>query len=231
MSSAHHAEHRSLRQLVASIAASRPAANPDLEQFLMQPDSLKQQARAVAELFRGKRVLFLGDDDHVSVVSSTLTDLQVIVCEVDSRVIESLSYWSNRLEIAGFTLMNCDIREVICLPTKPDAFYANPPFSSKNDGHGLRYWISRGLQLCAPNCMGLIVMPSNGHDWIDHNWLSVQRFVTDNGCRIISTGEQRLHVYDGTTDPEIRSQNLIIRRVLLDRSVAEPTRFGSDLYR
>lgn len=220
-------------RLADHIAPRRPENDPSLEQFLMQSGSLAYQGATVGRIFEGRSVLFLGDDDHVSVIAAAFFDLAVIVYEVDPRVADSLRGWASRLSLRNYRVVVSDIRSIEREAGQPaEAFYINPPFSSKNGGHGLRYWVSKALQLCTPTCEGIVVMPANEDlDWVNHNWVSVQRFVSDNGCRILSVGEDQLQTYDGTNDEGMRSQNLHIRRIDPSRVLEEPMRGGENLYR
>lgn len=218
-------------RLTLAVARSRPQPISHLEQFLMKPADLLWQAEEVADRFQSRSTLFLGDDDHVSILAGYWANLSTVVWDIDTRVIANLKKWSVRLGRVDAAFVCKDLREQSDLPFKPEAFYANPPFSSKNRGHGLRYWISRGLELCAPHCIGLIVMPSNSKNWIHDNWISVQDFVTRNGCRILATDDRRCHHYFKTNDPDIRSQNLIIERVKGSILLKEPARSEANLYR
>jgi predicted methyltransferase len=214
------------------LAPRRPANDPSLEQFLMQSGSLADQGALIGERFDGRSVLFLGDDDHASIIAAAFGDIAATVYELDERVAESLRSWARELRLRNYAVEVADIRSVSPTGERCDAFYINPPFSSKNDGHGLRYWITKALELCVSHCEGIVVMPADDDlDWVNRNWISVQQFVSENGCRILSTGESQLHTYESTNDVGLRSQNLFLRRIDPSRERKELIRHGTSLYR
>jgi predicted methyltransferase len=224
-----YSSHHSLADAVAS---TRPTSDEGLEQFHMQSISLAQQAATLGRLFDGRSLLFLGDDDHVSIVTAAFSDIEVVVVELDSRIVANLTQWAKVLHLRSFRIIQADLRDQIDLGRQCDAFYANPPFSSKNEGHGLRYWISRAVDFCVPQCEGIVAMPSNDDlDWVNKNWLSVQDYVTRNGFRVLSTGESALNAYIDTHDLGLRSQNLHLIRVDSSIRQLELARPEDALYR
>jgi len=224
-----YSSHHSLADAVAS---TRPNSDEGLEQFHMQSISLAQQAETLGRLFEGRRLLFLGDDDHVSIVTAAFSDIEAVIVELDPRVVANLQQWATELHLRSYQVIQADLRDEIDLGLQCDAFYANPPFSSKNEGHGLRYWISRAVDLCVSQCEGIIAMPSNDDlAWVNRNWLSVQDYVTRNGFRVVSTGETALHAYIGTHDLGLRSQNLHLLRVNSSLRRMEAARRNDAIYR
>ena len=183
-------------------------------------------------LFDGQRVLFLGDDDLVSVGLAAVADVSVTVIEVDGRIVEVMKGWAARLNLRDFKILHQDIRDDVDVKfSNNDAFHLNPPYSKKNGGHGLRYWISRAVDLCVPDCHGVVAMPADHSlDWVNSNWLSVQRFVTDNGFRI-AAGPPIGHLYDAVNDKGLASTNMHLERVNSALRSVEPSRVGSAIYR
>lgn len=228
----HGLRYNSHHSLSDAVASTRPTSDESLEQFYMQSISLAQQAATLGKLFAGRSLLFLGDDDHVSIVTAAFSDIEVTVIELDSRIVANLEQWARELHLRSFRVIQADLRDEIDLGCQCDAFYANPPFSSKNEGHGLRYWISRAIDFCVPRCEGIVAMPSNDDlDWVNRNWLSVQDYVTRNGFRVLSTGESLLQAYIGTNDLGLRSQNLHLVRVDSSIRQLELARPEDALYR
>jgi len=220
--------------LARAIVESRPSADRGLEQFHMTADSLVEQVLALKPYLIGQRMIVLGDDDHLSVLIAKYTDARVTVIEIDERVCTSLNRWARRLSLKNLTAREHDIRDgrIRTGRSRFDAFYANPPYSSKNRGHGMRAWVSSAIDWCKPACVGIIAMPSNHFDttWVNENWISMQSYLANNGFRIVELSQHRSS-YLGTTDASLHSCNLIVRRVDPTMRLVECARAGSKLYR
>lgn len=221
--------------LADAIAKERPAADETLEQFLMDANSVAAQARYIARVLDGQTVLFLGDDDHVSVVTAAFSNISAVVFDVDERIVQSINRWKERLQLINLSADCKDLRDVapnqLAALRQCDSFYVNPPYSSKNAAHGLKAWIDTATEVCVPYCDGIVVMPSNRDmAWVNSNWLAVQEFVTANGYRITEVGSDQ-QAYSGVHDLGLRSQNLTLSRVQPDRRLPERASTGSRLYR
>lgn len=221
----------SLAQLALAIAAGRPAPDTSLEQFHMTADSLIRQAEALQLFFSGKRVLFLGDDDHASVLLAAFSDVTAVVYDIDARVIASLNSWAERLPLLRFSATVHDIRDPLPDIGPCDAFYINPPYASRNAGYSIRFWLTRALEGCVPHCDGVLVLPTDDTlRWVNENWFSVQEFLAANGCRILNR-DRLTHLYEQTNDLGLRSENLYLRRYDPTRTRKESPRSGPGLYR
>jgi predicted methyltransferase len=228
------AKFNSIASLGHAIAESRPSADRRLEQFHMTADSLVEQFLALKHYFIGQRMIILGDDDHLSLLIAKCTNGRVTVVETDESVCASLDNWACRLSLKNLTVRKHDIRDgrIKSVRTNFDMFYANPPYSSKNRGHGMRVWVSAGIDWCKPKCLGIIAMPSDRFDteWVNQNWISMQSYLANNGFRIAELSQHRSS-YKGTTDPGLNSCNLIVKRVDSTRRLVERARAASRLYR
>jgi len=60
----------SVFKTIQTITSSRPSANHEIEQYLMNAESLLTQFHICGKTFENKRALFLGDDDHFSLLLS-----------------------------------------------------------------------------------------------------------------------------------------------------------------
>lgn len=222
----------SVSALADAIAPLRPASDPKFEQFHLQSGSLAAQVEMLIKHYDNRKILFLGDDDHVSVIAARFSQIQPVVYEIDERVVASLQEWGSRLQLLGSSVHHADLRSLESGAVTCDAFYLNPPFSSKNQGHGLRFWLSKALDLCHPICEGVVVMPANiDLTWVNQNWLSMQEFASQNGFRVISVEDSQLQAYNMTNDVGLRSQNLRLRRIDVTRRRSEPVRWGDAIYR
>lgn len=215
---------------VNQMCGMRPFPNASLEQFLMTPKSVQYQAAYLSKTLSG-RLVILGDDDHISIPAS-LNDPErgILVIDTDQRVLDSLAIWINRLGIENIELLHGDLRDLPGPVGEFEAFYGNPPWSSKNQGHGLRYWLSRALDFCTPSCSGVLTLPGNDVSWVNSNWLNMQEYSAQNGLRWIVIDEVRCE-YEHTNQPGLYSQNVHMKRTDLGRRVREQPRQGEGIYR
>lgn len=201
--------------LVAEIAASRPPADHGIRQYLMTPRSLWRQANLIGEFFRGQRVFFLGDDDHVSPLLAKLYGVEPVVYEYDPRVRSNLERWFGKLSVKA-EVRAYDARCSIAVPTLCDSFYINGPYSADKNGLGHKVWLMRAMAACRPMCSGVMVMPrldgNCGADWVDLAAGSVDRFVAANGFEVIGVDLHNAE-YTDTVDVGLCSSNLYLERV------------------
>ena len=222
--------------LAELVAASRPKAIASLEQFHMTPTSLVEQFEALSQRFANRTVVMLGDDDHLSVLLAAFTDATIRVVDIDERVTNSLDTWSAKLPLPNLTAVHADIRDAAQLRHRfdrpADVFYVNPPFSSKNNGHGIRAWITAALLLCDERCDGVVVMPADHLElgWVNRNWLSIQSFLSANGLRVTSLGGARQSYADQNLSG-LRSCNLHVSRVFASLQAPEIANPDASLYR
>ncbi|MCC6677244.1 MAG: bis-aminopropyl spermidine synthase family protein [Phycisphaerales bacterium] len=220
---------------MSDMAASRPPADHTLEQFLMTRESLRKQVGFLASKFGQHQSIFIiGDDDHVSPLLAIICPrLMVTIIEIDGRVCDNLCRWRRRLGLTNLDVINLDIRQVnTCCFSGFDSFYANPPYSSKNDGHGLRAWAFVCLQACRDECRGVVAMPWMDHpeQWVRRNWVAMRAFLTSYGCSIVRH-RAPLCEYGAIRHAGMRSWNWAVHRHTPLQGTPEPPAVGCALYR
>ena len=94
----------------------------------------------------GRRIIFLGDDDMIS-LSIGLTKLakEITVVDIDSRILEYLSKSASKLSIPNFNVLHHDLRESIpnIIINKFDIALMDPPYTNE----GLRLFLKRAKQV------------------------------------------------------------------------------------
>jgi len=221
--------------LARLVAASRPTPDPSLEQFLMTEESLRWQCESLLWHVKSRSLFVLGDDDHLSILFAKFSpSSEIRVVELDQRVCRSLSDWRDRLCLENLQVEHCDIRS---LPDSPDelpfdGFYVNPPYSSKNGGHGLCAWVSACISRCKPDCFGIVAMPADGvsEAWVENNWVTLQVFLNDNGFEPAGVSANTAS-YAETRHAGLRSRNLFVQRRDSHLRRIETPRTGTALYR
>lgn len=196
--------------LIKQICLSRPPAKHSIEQYLMTAESLYQQLKVCEPFFDGTRVLFIGDDDHMSILASHFFITEIIVLEIDRRIINNQRYWEKKLSLSRHSIFEYDItannnhRKI----GQFDGFFINPPYGSKNEAFGAKLWLSKAMELSKTGGIGLIILPINlDLSWSITNMLSIQNFLFQNNCVILKI-DNDLHTYEDLPDKNLRSSNI-----------------------
>jgi predicted methyltransferase len=196
----------------------RPVANHSLEQFLMTPESLQAQADRVGSFLAGKRVFFLGDDDHISPLLARDFGVEPVVYEIDERVRNSLSEQFGSFGIDSAIVSSYDARNPIVISEPCEAFYINPPYSSKSEGLGIKIWLMRALEACQEKSVGILVMPWNGGSiqapWVGDVQASIQQFLANNGLYVTAI-DHNVSSYEEVNDKGLLSSNLYLEQINL----------------
>lgn len=202
--------------LAESIAKARPTADKQVEQVLMTAESLRLQGMFMQQMIApGMKVASLGDDDHVSILLGATTDTEITVFEKDERIISSLRQATSCWSIKHHSVVEHDL--AINLPEQYsqqfDVCLSNPPYSSKNEGFGIKVWLSRSIQLLKPGGLGLLVIPIQEElPWSVRNMVIVQDYLAKLGCAIIKI-EKDVHAYYEANDACLMSSNIWYRPI------------------
>lgn len=196
---------------VESIALSRPEADHGVEQVLMTPESMRRQGMLLQEVIEpGSRVVSLGDDDHMTILLGSVMSANIVVFENDDRIIASLKDQVAQRSISPYNTVKHNLRLKIPQEYEGqfDVCLSNPPYSSKNEGFGIKTWISRSRQLLRDGGLGLVVIPLQSElPWSLRNMIIVQEYLTKLGCAIIRV-DKDVHAYDDANDAGLMSSNI-----------------------
>ncbi|MBY8989184.1 MAG: adenosylmethionine decarboxylase [Candidatus Lokiarchaeota archaeon] len=98
----------------------------------------------------GRRLIFLGDDDFIS-LSVGLTKLanEITVVDIDDRILDFLSNSASKLSLKNFNVLHHDLRESIpkSIVNKYDVAVMDPPYTNE----GLRLFLKRAKQVLKSN--------------------------------------------------------------------------------
>ncbi len=189
----------------------RPSADHSIEQFLMTPESRDDLTKELVGILQGKRVVFIGDDDHLSVQLSGQVD--PVVLEIDQRVKDSLTLQlGDNAEVVEY-----DVRAKVPQDIeKADAFVINPPYSSKNQGLGIKVWLKRACEMTRPGGIGVMIIPWHfEEDWAVDNREAIKEFIEQNGMSIVSILDSQ-QFYD-----DVNHDNLFSNAIVLNRGFQE----------
>jgi len=98
----------------------------------------------------GRRIIFLGDDDFISLaVGLTKLANEITVVDIDDRVLKFLSNTASKLSLKNFNVLHHDLRESIPknVLNKYDVVVMDPPYTNE----GLRLFLKRAKQVLKSN--------------------------------------------------------------------------------
>ena len=132
-----------------NIISHRPSADLSIEQYLVTAEILAVQVINTEAVFRDKKILQLGNDDHLSVLFAHHLSCRPFVAELDARVRTSLKKMYQKYNIECYDIIEYKTRNILPDSVTADPFYINPPYSSKNNGKGGKVWTSNVVQASA----------------------------------------------------------------------------------
>lgn len=192
-----------------NIITDRPLPDLTIEQYLMTSESLVAQVMATQTIFRKKKILHIGDDDHLSVLFAKHLGCQPFVAEFDERIRASLEDMYKKYSIENYDIIEFDVRNLLPNNTVAEAFYINPPYSSKNRGKGAKVWISRASQAVPVGSTSILVYPiDESLPWTLSCLHEILDFAHEQGF-IVTNIDRDLHTYEYLPkDPGLLSSNI-----------------------
>lgn len=189
----------------------RPSTDMSIEQYLMTPESMSRQVELLDGTFRDKKVLFLGDDDHMSVMFGKYLNVRPVVLEYDSRIRASLGNQYQKFEVQNYKIDEYDARKSLSKEIKADAFYINPPYSSKNSGKGAKVWISRVAKAVPVGSKSVLVYPiDESLPWTLSCTNEILKYAYDCGLMVVNI-DKDIHTYGYLpNDPGLLSSNIYL---------------------
>lgn len=143
-------DYRKSVDLLKKYADQRPTSERKYDQFTATIETTARRASLLNffEDVRGKRLLFLGDDDFTSVTVASLKEASgVMVLDIDDRILDNIRKVT-KTESLEIGLENYDARKT--LPTayrqKFDIVFTDPPYTPE----GIKLFVSRAIQALSP---------------------------------------------------------------------------------
>jgi predicted methyltransferase len=204
---------------VSDVIQNRPRPLRELDQIYMKAADMVLQSEFVARWANGKRLVFIGDGDAISVCTAYLQKRElikygpsrIVVFDFDERICRAVTRFADRerLETLESRLYNV----IDPMPSAPefDCFYTNPPWGASNDGLSVRLFVRRGIEAVAFRGEGAIVI-ADDHDleWPQKVLANTQRFALESGF-FVQRLQPHLHSYHLDDAPQLRSCNLMIK--------------------
>lgn len=177
------------KEIINWVTLNRPKNKEQISQYFLDENSLYESLIYLEPWVRNRKILFLGDGDHISILLAYFFNVNAFVFDIDYDIINSLKTLSEKLDIpekinAFYYDARYDWGEEF---EKFDAFHINPPFSKNNKSQGAKLWLQRCLQKTSVGSLGICNIPTTRQrSWSSDNWFEVQKFLSNNNCIIDS---------------------------------------------
>lgn len=204
---------------ISDVVQNRPRPLREFDQIYMKAGDMVMQSELVASWANGRRLVFIGDGDAISVCVAYLQARGIVsygpsmitVLDFDERVVRAVNRFADRerLENLQAILYNC----IDSLPPmeNSECFYTNPPWGASNNGESVNVFVQRGIEAVRRTGEGMIVIADDEQlDWPGEVLYQVQTFASMHGF-YVSRMMPRLHSYHLDDTPDLRSCNLMIK--------------------
>lgn len=216
---------------VSDVIQNRPLPLREFDQIYMKAGDMVLQTSLIAQRFDGRRLVFMGDGDSISLCLAYLMHREVVsvgpseilVLDFDERIVKAVERFADREGISDrikARLYNCIDKLPDELLGKYNAFYTNPPWGASNDGESVKVFAERGMEACGDESVGAIVIADDPNvPWSQRVLAETQRFALEKSF-YVQEMQTNLHEYHLDDAPDLRSCNLFLRS-LPDRKLPE----------
>lgn len=200
----------------------RPPSLREYDQIPMRTPDLLRQAQFLAPILAGKRVVFMGDSDCLSLVIGIRSRYEA-PCPAEMHLLDFDERLLNTaLDVAG----NYGFGNVLhgwrynafdpvpaLLTGTCDVFVTNPPYGKYNRGKSARLFIGRAMELITPNRgEGVIILPDDPtRGWTGQACRSTIQFLHKHGWTV-SAQHHAVHKYHLDDDPSLTSDLILVGR-------------------
>lgn len=209
---------------ISDVVVNRPPPLREFDQIYMKAADMLLQAEHLSKWLAGKNAIFIGDGDAIGLCVMHLHaqglfpqgPKSIHVIDFDERVINSVTEFSRKYGLEGIVsaeLYNVANPLPVHLWQRYEAFYANPPFGSRNLGKSVEAFLRRGFEATSSNATACIVVADDPNlEWPLTVLMRTQKVLLDSGFVIVEMvpGFHRYHLDDA---PDLSSCSLIARRI------------------
>lgn len=220
-------ETKGLESLAKFLNEVRAKPIREFDQIYMKTEDMINQAKLTMPILKGKRVLFLGDGDGMSILLTKLFETEnnenlpreISVFDFDERILNKYLQVFNSTSLKDTIEFNCIKYNVVNpipmnFKNNFDFFYINPPYGSLNKGNSCIVWLYRCIELCKTDCTGCMIVPCNDKfEWTLNNTYNIQKFLNEYGF-IINRLFDNLHEYNLDDNPNLLSSSFYLKRVV-----------------
>ena len=169
-------------ELLKKYTDQRPSPERRYDQFTATIETTARRASLLSFFgdVKGKRLLFLGDDDFTSVAVANLGEAKsLVVVDIDERILSEIRNVSENHSL-GIETVKYDAKQKLPkeLIGKFDVVFTDPPYTTK----GASLFVSRAVELLDPNNKAARVYVCYGNsDRAKEKFLPIYEVLTNSG--------------------------------------------------
>lgn len=207
---------------VSDVIQNRPLPLREFDQIYMKAGDMVMQTSIIAQRFAGRKLVFVGDGDSISLCLAYLLHREVLsegpqeilVLDFDQRMVNAIARFADQERITdriSSRLYNCIDPLPDELLGKYDAFYTNPPWGASNSGESVKVFAERGMEACGSDAVGVVVIADDsGVEWSRRVLYETQKFALEK-LFYVQEMQTKMHAYHLDDAPDLRSCNLFFR--------------------
>ena len=207
---------------VSDVIQNRPQPLREFDQIYMKAGDMVLQTSLIAQRFAGRKLLFMGDGDSISLCLAYLMKREVIsegpesilVLDFDERMVRAVERFADREGISEriqSRLYNCIDKLPAELVGQFDAFYTNPPWGAHNGGESVKVFVERCIEASTSSAVGVVVIADDSSvTWSQKVLAETQQFALKEKF-YVQEMQTNLHEYHLDDAPDLRSCNLFFR--------------------
>ncbi len=205
---------------VSDVIQNRPRPIRQFDQIYMKAGDMVMQSEFVARWADGKRIVFIGDGDAISVCVAYMLNREVLsygptkitVLDFDERIVNAVRRFADRERLENLDAQLYNVLDAI--PDQLvdfDCFYTNPPWGQYNSGESINLFVDRGIEAVNNNGEGLVVIADDSDlPWPQEVLAEVQGYAASRGF-YVARMQPELHLYHLDDAPDLKSCNLLFR--------------------
>lgn len=203
---------------VSDVVQNRPRPLRMFDQIHMKGGDMVMQSEIVADWADGRRLVFIGDGDAISVCVAYLRARGVLnfgpahitVLDFDERTVDAVNRFAERERIMHLDARLYNVLDALDSDLTFDCFYTNPPWGASNNGESVNVFAERGMEAVRQAGDGMVVIADDDElDWPKRVLASVQGFAARKGF-YVSRMQRKMHEYHLDDAPGLRSCNLYL---------------------
>ncbi len=209
---------------ISDVVTNRPRPIREFDQIYMKTADMLLQVEHIGKWFDGKRIVFIGDGDAISLCSVHLHHKKLLkhgpkavhVLDFDERIVSSIKQFAKQFGIQK--KITAELYNVADALPKAywqafEGFHTNPPFGASNGGNSVEAFLTRGIEAVGENAIGcLVVADCRTLHWTQQVLHNTEQVVLQQGF-VINEVIPEFHQYHLDDTPELTSCSIIIKRL------------------
>lgn len=225
--------------LVDIVIKNRPKPVRKYDQIYMKSTDMLKQLHFIKKYIIDRRMVFLGDDDGMSMLIALFSFFghisspkSIRVLDFDERIINNNRKVLEKYMPDLISFLTADLYNVINKVPKDDVaahdfFYINPPYGAFNNGLSCILWLHRCIELCNDYCRGCVIVPSYNNQkdsWQTKSMFAIQEFLNEKGF-VITEMLPNYHSYHLETNKEIEHDEIKSSVIIVEKIKTSTTEY------